>query len=98
MIQKKYKQYADGDGTAGGSGDIWSSLFNSLGGILTGAGNLASGIISGTPTTPTTGNTVNYYTADDQSKKNNTGLYLIVGVLIVAVITVAFVFFNKNKR
>jgi len=88
MLQKQTKQYADGEQK------WWENLFGNLGGILTGAGNLAGGITGNRPLQPA--DTTNYYKGEDATQKSNAGLYVILGVVGIAVVA-AIIMLTRKK-
>jgi len=70
------KQYAEEDPT------WWQSLFNNLGGILGGVGSIVGGAKGNQQQSPQTANIYNQETP----KKSNVGLYVILGVVGIAVV------------
>jgi len=82
MIEKQNKQYADGDTK------WWESLFGNLGGILTGSASVISAS-TGKPSTVV-------YVPENENK-SNTGLYIIVGAVIIAVLVVTVLLLRKKK-
>jgi hypothetical protein len=86
MRIKRQKNYAEGDtgSNTGGGTHWWDSLLSNLGGMLTGAGNLAAGIIAGQATQ--TGATNYYNNQVPQQTKSNVGVYFIVVVVVVDVL------------
>jgi len=86
MLQKRNKQYAEG-------GKWWESLFNNLGGILQGAGSIV-GAAKGNPTL----GDVNLYGSNPnpEPQKSNAGLYIIIGVILIAVVTGAIMLIRKK--
>jgi len=72
------KQYAEEDPT------WWQSLFNNLGGILSGTANII-GASKGNPYAQQQPGTTYYYNPENQ-QKSNVGLYVILGVVGIAVV------------
>ena len=69
-----------GSGGSNSGGNWFSNLWSNVGGILSGAGNLAAGIKGNTNNQP--GAVTNNY----QQEKSNTGLYIGLAVGAVAII------------
>ena len=98
--QSQLKMYADpedtgsntGGNTGSGSGWSWDSLFSNIGGMLQGVGS----IIGASKGNPTLGNVNVYSTEQTESKKSNVGLYIILGVVLIAVIA-GVIMLTKKK-
>ncbi|MDR0207034.1 MAG: hypothetical protein LBI45_07255 [Bacteroidales bacterium] len=82
------KQYGNGGETGG---KWWEVLLSNTGDILTGAGNLASGIIGGKEVQNTS-----YYNAQQNPQKSNIGLYMILGVVSIAVVVGLIMLIRKK--
>lgn len=84
--------YADPDGaeqqsstTQNGGGSFWDSLFGNLGGILTGAGNLAAGVNNKTTTT-------NLRETKTFNLNNGTTIAAIIGAAVVLTVLLVVIF------
>ena len=95
MIQKQsqLKRYADGETTTGTTTTgtkWWESMFSNLGGILSGTANIIGASKGNT-------NSTNFYNEQTNPRTNYTGLYVIIGVVGVALVAGIILLTRKKK-